>query len=60
MDLVSLKGKSAYTNTSGSGSIKLQVSDNLNVTIAGSGSVFYVGNPIITTKISGSGTVVHL
>lgn len=60
MELTNVKGKSAFTTTTGSGSIRLQVSDRLNVSIAGSGSVYYLGNPIITTKISGSGSVVHL
>jgi hypothetical protein len=52
--------KSAITNTSGSGTIKLNASETLDVTIAGSGSVFYCGTPIIKTNISGSGRVINL
>jgi hypothetical protein len=37
----------------------VNVSHDLDVTISGSGSVFYKGNPEIDTHISGSGKIVH-
>jgi hypothetical protein len=50
--------QNATTHTSGSGDMKLSVSKKLDVNISGSGSVFYHGNPIISTHISGSGRVI--
>jgi len=49
--------ENAVTHTSGSGDMKLLVSKKLDATISGSGSIYYHGNPIINTKISGSGGV---
>jgi hypothetical protein len=60
IDAQNLPSKSAITNTSGSGTIKLNASETLDVTISGSGSVFYVGSPLINTNISGSGRVIRL
>jgi hypothetical protein len=45
----------------GSGECRIHVEDVLNVVIAGSGNVYYRGNPsVINTTISGSGNVIHL
>ena len=45
----------------GSGECRIHVKDVLNVVIAGSGNVYYRGNPsVINTTISGSGNVIHL
>jgi len=44
---------------SGSGSISTWVNNVLNVTIIGSGTVYYTGNPTIESYISGSGQVIH-
>ena len=41
----------------GSGDVKLFVSTNLDVNIAGVGSVFYKGNPTVKQKVAGSGDV---
>jgi hypothetical protein len=60
IDLSNVTAIKATTTTSGSGDIRLQVSESLNATISGSGSVYYKGNPIIDTKISGSGKVTHM
>ncbi len=43
---------------SGSGIIDTNVNNSLDVTIIGSGTVNYVGNPVITSYISGSGKIV--
>jgi hypothetical protein len=37
--------------------MKVALSKKLDAEITGSGSVYYHGNPIITTKITGSGKV---
>jgi len=47
----------ASTTISGSGTCRVNVLNQLNVAISGSGSVFYIGNPNIITNISGSGHV---
>jgi hypothetical protein len=45
----------------GSGECRIHVKDVLNVVIAGSGNVYYKGNPsIINTTIVGSGNVIRL
>lgn len=46
------------TYISGSGIIDTHVSNSLDVTIIGSGTVNYSGNPVITSYISGSGKIV--
>lgn len=43
---------------SGSGDMQLNVIDYLDVTISGSGSVYYIGDPSINVKITGSGQVI--
>lgn len=57
IDLLNVPVTNATTNTSGSGNTQLNVSQRLDVTISGSGSVFYLGRPVISTHISGSGKV---
>jgi hypothetical protein len=52
--------KTANVRTIGSGDISVKVSESLNVTIDGSGSVYFSGYPSITTHISGSGHLVRL
>jgi|WetSurSiteA1Bulk_404760.scaffolds.fasta_scaffold00083_11 hypothetical protein len=48
-----------YAYISGSGRIDARVSDMLDVTIIGSGNVYYWGNPgVLETYISGSGKVI--
>lgn len=57
INLANVVARTATTRTSGSGNTRVQVSERLDVTIAGSGSVYYRGNPIISTSVSGSGKV---
>jgi hypothetical protein len=52
-----LKSKTATISIGGSGDADLNATEKLNVTIAGSGSVTYTGEPTITQHILGSGTV---
>jgi len=44
---------------SGSGHIDTRVLNSLDVTIIGSGMVYYSGNPAVESYISGSGRIVH-
>jgi hypothetical protein len=48
-----------YAYVSGSGRIDTRVNNALDITIIGSGSVYYAGNPTVESYISGSGKVVH-
>jgi hypothetical protein len=50
--------KDAIVTISGSGEADVAPSDLLNALLSGSGSVHYTGNPTITQKITGSGTVI--
>lgn len=59
IDLLNVIAKTAETNTSGSGTSRVNVSDDLDVSISGSGDVYYTGNPALHSSISGSGKVVH-
>jgi hypothetical protein len=53
-----LKSGSVSINIAGSGNAIVAASDKLEVSILGSGSVEYVGDPVVTTKANlGSGTV---
>lgn len=49
--------KNCNAKISGSGDIKIFVSDNLDASISGSGSIKYDGSPKVTKSISGSGSV---
>jgi hypothetical protein len=58
MDLGGMLAENAVTRTSGSGDMKLSVAKKLDATISGSGSVYYRGQPVVSTRISGSGQLV--
>ena len=57
LDFLNYTVQRAWTNTAGSGTTKVNVSDHLDVTIAGSGNVYYKGRPKLSTNIFGSGKV---
>jgi len=52
-----LRARKAAVRISGSGSMELDVRDELDAHISGSGNIFYSGNPDTHTRISGSGHV---
>ncbi len=56
-DGAELQSRHATVNSSGAGAVVVQVSDTLDVTIGGIGSVQYIGDPTITQEIDGLGTV---
>ena len=60
IDMAAVAARSATVRTIGSGDIKVKVSQDLDVTIDGSGSVYFSGYPAISTHISGSGRLVRL
>ena len=58
-----LKSKECKIKASGSGNLTVNVSDNLNVSIGGSGDVSYIGNPTVTVGwklIPGSGEIINI
>ena len=48
----------ATVASSGSGDTQVNVSDELDVSITGSGDVYYVGMPMITSSITGTGELI--
>lgn len=51
----------AIVNCTGSGDIRVRVSDTLQVNISGSGDVRYWGNPsVLNVNITGSGDLIHM
>ena len=59
VDAYALQLASAHASISGSGSVRLQVSEQLDAEISGSGSIAYRGSPQVKSHISGSGSVDH-
>jgi hypothetical protein len=58
VDAPDLKSKNVTISIAGSGDAVLAASEKLEVSILGSGSVEYIGDPVVTTKANlGSGTV---
>ncbi len=51
--------ENATANISGSGSLYLNVSEEIDGFISGSGNIFYIGNPDVNCSISGSGRVIN-
>ena len=52
-----LQAKRATVTNDGTGAVVVRVSDSLNATLSGVGSIEYIGNPQVTKNISGLGTV---
>lgn len=59
IDLSAIHSKNVNARIVGSGDIKVKVSDKLDVTIDGSGSLFFNGSPAITTHIHGTGRLIR-
>jgi len=55
----SLQQDTCFADISGSGNMKLWVVDFLDAGITGSGKIYYQGNPVVITHITGSGSVIH-
>ena len=60
VDALDFKAAKADVEIAGSGDCKLFVAENLNVSIAGSGTVYYKGKPVLESESVGSGKVVSL
>jgi hypothetical protein len=59
IDLGGIVAKTATAKTSGSGSIILRSTDHLDATVEGSGSIYFTGNPSVSSHIYGSGHLIH-
>jgi len=59
IDLSAIAANNVWARTIGSGDIKVRVSDHLDATIDGSGSVYFRGYPQVLTHIHGSGDVIR-
>jgi hypothetical protein len=59
IDMSAVTASSVYADIIGSGDISLRASDFLDVTIKGSGDVYFAGYPQISTHISGTGHLVR-
>lgn len=59
IDLSAMAANNVWARTIGSGDIKVRVSDHLDATIDGSGSVYFRGHPQVSTHIHGSGDVIR-
>jgi len=57
IDALELVQTICYAGVSGSGSIKTHVLERLEATVSGSGSIYYLGDPVLSTHITGSGFV---
>ncbi len=52
-----LKAESTVVKIAGIGNVKVFADNKLDVSIAGGGSVFYKGNPVVKQNVAGSGEV---
>jgi Putative auto-transporter adhesin, head GIN domain len=59
IDLSAMAANNVSARTIGSGDIKVKVSDHLDATINGSGSIYFRGYPQVSTHIHGSGEVIR-
>lgn len=57
IDALDLVVAEAQVSISGSGKVFVHATDFLDVTISSSGDVLYLGNPDITSRITGSGSI---
>lgn len=60
INAINLISVESTVNISGSGDVKVTVSEKLNVNISGSGKVYYKGRPLLKQQISGSGKIISL
>jgi hypothetical protein len=59
VNLQGIIAKSVSARTVGSGDIRIRVTEHLDATINGSGSIYYTGYPSVSPHISGSGHLVR-
>ncbi|BAC91964.1 head GIN domain-containing protein [Gloeobacter violaceus] len=58
-NLAALRARTAAVSVAGSGDVQVYTTEALDASVAGSGDVFYSGNPQrVNRKVAGSGTIV--
>ncbi len=57
VDAVAYSASEGTVEIAGSGNCRINVSEKLNVSVAGSGDVFYKGKPVVKSETAGSGSV---
>lgn len=60
VDALNLITETCEIDISGSGDCEITVTNELDIIIRGSGSVYYRGNPVISSSVSGSGDIIKL
>ncbi|MGB1241044.1 MAG: head GIN domain-containing protein [Chitinophagales bacterium] len=60
VDALNLITETCEIDISGSGDCEITATDELDIIIRGSGSVYYRGDPVITSSIAGSGDIIKL
>ncbi len=60
VDALNLVTEKCAIDISGSGDCEITATDELGIIIRGSGSVYYRGDPVITSSIAGSGDIIKL
>lgn len=58
VDFYNLAVKNVDATISGTGHAKVSASDNIEVEISGNAKLYYKGNPVINSKISGKGEII--
>ena len=58
VDAAGFVARNVTLTVSGSGNVNIHATETLNVTISGSGSVYYTGQPIIISEITGTGQLI--
>ena len=59
IELGAVAASTVTAKTSGSGSIRVRPAEQLNATVEGSGSIYFTGNPYVSSHISGTGHLIH-
>ncbi|MEO6722345.1 MAG: head GIN domain-containing protein [Ferruginibacter sp.] len=59
IDLINVAAKTVTAKTSGSGNIKVKATEHLNATVEGSGSIYFMGFPEVSSHVSGTGHLIH-
>lgn len=57
IDMLNLVSEKASCQNNGSGDILVNATNSLKAIVVGSGSIYYLGSPVVTKSIKGTGTV---
>jgi hypothetical protein len=60
VDMEGVVTNKADANIRGSGDVRINVQQSLNIKISGSGDIYYKGSPSVNSNVSGSGKVIKI